>query len=122
MRWTPTWPSAIQLPNPRESELSDANRRRREDKPKWWEVFGRTEMSDDELFDDLACLGQLQRVEGSEHRVKRSTGIRYRFDRGGSRPRCRSELLIDAIVWSRERSQAVVVRHDQSVLLPGPRF
>ena len=40
----------------------------------------RREMSDDELFEDLACLGQLQRIEGSEHPVKHSTGIRYRFD------------------------------------------
>ena len=53
---------------------------RREDKPKWWEVYRRREMSDDELVEDLACLGQLQRIEGSEHSIRRSTGIRYRFD------------------------------------------
>jgi uncharacterized protein len=53
---------------------------RREDKPKWWEVYRRREMSDDELFEDLACLGQLQRIEGSEQTIRRSTGIRYRFD------------------------------------------
>lgn len=53
---------------------------RREDKPKWWEVYRRREMSDDELVEDLACLGQLQRIEGSEHPIRRSTGICYRFD------------------------------------------
>ena len=42
--------------------------------------FRRREMSDDELVEDLACLGQLQRIEGSEHSIRRSTGIRYRFD------------------------------------------
>ena len=53
---------------------------RREDKPKWWEVFRRREMSDEELVEDLACLGGLEEVPGSERTVRRSTAIRYRFD------------------------------------------
>lgn len=53
---------------------------RREDKPKWWEVFRRREMSDDELVEDLACLGGLEKVPGSEETVGRLTAIRYGFD------------------------------------------
>lgn len=99
--------AAVEDPGDAEDELSEGNRRRRElaerllsgesdpvgrllghlvefhrreDKPRWWELYRRHEMSDDELFEDLACLGGLQRVEGSEHRIRNSTGIRYRFD------------------------------------------
>jgi len=97
----------VEAPEDAEEELSEGNRRRqelahrlllgesdsvgrllghlvefhrREDKPKWWELYRRHEMSDDELAEDLACLGGLQRIEGSQHSIKYSTGIRYRFD------------------------------------------
>jgi uncharacterized protein len=53
---------------------------RRESKPRWWEVFRRCEMSDDELVFDLACLGSLEAIPGSAQAVARSTAIRYRFD------------------------------------------
>ena len=53
---------------------------RREDKPKWWEVYRRRDMTAEELFDDLASLGRLERIEGSEHAVRRSRAVRYRFD------------------------------------------
>jgi uncharacterized protein len=53
---------------------------RREDKPTWWETFARHDMTDDELFEDLACLGKLERTEDPEERRGRSLVLRYRFD------------------------------------------
>lgn len=53
---------------------------RREEKPKWWDVFRRREMTDDELVEDLACLGRLTRVEGSERRERGTALVDYRFD------------------------------------------
>ena len=45
-------------------------------------------MTDDELFEDLACLGQLQRVEGSQHPVKRSS-VFFRVEAKELRPSSR---------------------------------
>jgi len=39
---------------------------RRADKPAWWAMFARRDMTDDELIDDIECLGGLARVHGSE--------------------------------------------------------
>lgn len=38
---------------------------RRCDKPGWWEVFARQDMTEGELIDDLECLGGLRLVEGT---------------------------------------------------------
>ncbi|NOT53604.1 MAG: TM0106 family RecB-like putative nuclease [Deltaproteobacteria bacterium] len=53
---------------------------RREDKPVWWAMFDRQSMSEDELIDDLNCLGGLQRLPGPPERIKQSVGFWYRFD------------------------------------------
>jgi predicted RecB family nuclease len=39
---------------------------RRADKPAWWAMFARRDMTDDELIDDIECLGRLTRVSGSK--------------------------------------------------------
>jgi hypothetical protein len=39
---------------------------RRADKPAWWAMFARRDMTDDELIDDIECLGGLTRIPGSK--------------------------------------------------------
>jgi predicted RecB family nuclease len=39
---------------------------RRSDKPAWWAMFARRDMTDDELIDDIECLGGLTRVPESK--------------------------------------------------------
>ena len=53
---------------------------RREDKPMWWAMFDRQSMTEDELIDDLNCLGGLQRLPSPPERIKQSVGFWYRFD------------------------------------------
>ena len=53
---------------------------RREDKPMWWAMFDRQGMTEDELIDDLNCLGGLQRLPSPPERIKQSVGFWYRFD------------------------------------------
>jgi uncharacterized protein len=53
---------------------------RREDKPLWWAMFDRQGMTEDELIDDLNCLGGLQRLPRPPERIKQSVGAWYRFD------------------------------------------
>ncbi len=53
---------------------------RREEKPMWWRMFERLEMTAEELCDDPDCLGDLRRTETSPRRIKNSTGLEYRFD------------------------------------------
>ena len=53
---------------------------RREDKPMWWAMFDRQGMTEDELIDDLNCLGGLQRLPHLPERIKQSVGFWYRFD------------------------------------------
>jgi uncharacterized protein len=53
---------------------------RREDKPMWWAMFDRQSMTEDELIDDLNCLGGLQRLPSPPERIKQSAGFWYRFD------------------------------------------
>lgn len=52
----------------------------REDKPMWWAMFDRQGMTEDELIDDLNCLGGLQRLPNPPERIKQSVGFWYRFD------------------------------------------
>ncbi len=53
---------------------------KREAKPEWWFQFTRCEMPEEELIDDRACLGGLERdVEVPPFREKRSMVFTYRF-------------------------------------------
>lgn len=52
---------------------------RRDNKPMWWARFERAAMSEEELHDDINCLGGLE-LEGAPVRDKRSLIATYRFD------------------------------------------
>ena len=53
---------------------------RREEKPMWWRMFDRHEMSADELYDDLDCLAHLTRTDTPPRAIKKSRALEYGFD------------------------------------------
>ncbi|MGH7579587.1 MAG: TM0106 family RecB-like putative nuclease [Gemmatimonadales bacterium] len=53
---------------------------RREEKPMWWRMFKRHDMSVEELAEDLDCLANLTRTETAPRAIKKSRGLEYRFD------------------------------------------
>ena len=52
----------------------------REAKPVFWTMFDRHEMTEQELVDDLDCLGALQRTSESPQQDKRSLVYQYSFE------------------------------------------
>jgi len=53
---------------------------RREQKPQWWALFNRMELSEAELIDDIECLGGLERdPQQPPEPVKRSLVYTYRY-------------------------------------------
>ena len=53
---------------------------RREAKPVWWAMFDRHAMTEEELVQDMNCLGGLRRLSQPPEAIKRSSGFWYRFD------------------------------------------
>lgn len=53
---------------------------KREDKPMFWRLFDREEMTTQELFDDLDCLADLKRTDDPLIEIKKSFGHTYGFD------------------------------------------
>ena len=53
---------------------------RREAKPVWWAMFDRHAMTEEELVQDMHCLGGLRRLSLPAEPIKRSSGFWYRFD------------------------------------------
>ena len=53
---------------------------RREEKPLWWATFERHAMTEQELVEDLDCLGGLERASDPPVRIKNSLGFWYVFD------------------------------------------
>lgn len=53
---------------------------RREDKPMWWAMFDRHEMTEEELIEDVNCLGGLVRTNSPVQLVKRSFLHEYSFE------------------------------------------
>jgi uncharacterized protein len=53
---------------------------RREMKPVFWAKFERAKLSDEELMEDLACLGGLCKRPGNPIPIDRSLGFKYSFD------------------------------------------
>jgi uncharacterized protein len=53
---------------------------RREDKPVWWAMFDRAERTEEELIEDLACLGGLARTADAPVPVRWSRAFHYAFD------------------------------------------
>ena len=52
----------------------------REAKPVFWKMFDRHEMTNQELVDDLDCLGSMERTDEPPHQDKRSLVYQYTFD------------------------------------------
>ena len=52
----------------------------REEKPLWWATFERHAMTEQELVEDLDCLGGLERASDPPVRIKNSLGFWYVFD------------------------------------------
>ena len=55
---------------------------RRDEKPMWWRYFERLMMEEQQLVDDLDCLGGLTRTDTPARPIRKSTGLEYRFDPG----------------------------------------
>ncbi len=53
---------------------------RREDRPMWWNIFNRLEMTEEELFDDKDCLAGLTRTSRRPETIKRSLLFEYGFN------------------------------------------
>jgi uncharacterized protein len=53
---------------------------RREEKPMWWRLFARHEMTVEELYEDADCLAALVRTSTPPRAIKRSCGLEYNFD------------------------------------------
>jgi predicted RecB family nuclease len=53
---------------------------RREEKPMWWRLFDRHEMTVEERYDDADCLADLVRTDTRPRPIKKSWGLEYRFD------------------------------------------
>jgi len=53
---------------------------RREEKPMWWQMFERHDMTVEARFDDPGCLAALARTDTPPRTIKRSRGFEYRFD------------------------------------------
>jgi len=53
---------------------------RREAKPVWWAMFDRHAMTEEELVQDMNCLGGLRRLSQPPESIKRSHGFWYSYD------------------------------------------
>jgi hypothetical protein len=53
---------------------------RREAKPVWWAMFDRHEMTEEQLVEDMDCLGILERDGSPPIDIKKSKGFGYRYD------------------------------------------
>ncbi|MCP3981132.1 MAG: TM0106 family RecB-like putative nuclease [bacterium] len=53
---------------------------RREDRPMWWTWFDRHEMNEEQLIEDLGCLGGLERTHDREDWDGNWVTLSYRFD------------------------------------------
>jgi uncharacterized protein len=53
---------------------------RREERPMWWRMFDRHDMTVDERYDDRDCLAKLTRTETPARKVDRSSALEYHYD------------------------------------------
>jgi AAA domain-containing protein/RNase H-like protein len=53
---------------------------RREERPMWWRMFDRHDMTVEERFDDRDCLAGLTRTARAAWKAQRSLGLEYRYD------------------------------------------
>ncbi len=66
---------------------------RRADKPEWWAMFARMEMSHQELMEDAECLGDLRQV-GAPEKDKRSLVWTYEYPEQESKLRTGSKVVL----------------------------
>jgi hypothetical protein len=85
---------------------------RREDKPLWWAMFDRHAMTEEELCEDLNCLGGLQRLDRPPEKIKQSFGFWYTFDPDqdtklevGSRCYFAHDLSVQTEIYHLDREQ-----------------
>lgn len=88
---------------------------RREEKPLWWALFDRHAMTEEELTQDLNCLGNLRRIPASPEKIKQSLGFWYAFDpdqdtklEAGSRCYFAHDLDLQAEIHQLDREQGRV--------------
>jgi predicted RecB family nuclease len=53
---------------------------RREEKPMWWRMFDRHDMTVEDRYEDAGCLAGLTRTATPARAIKKSSGLEYRFD------------------------------------------
>ncbi|HEX2218662.1 MAG TPA: TM0106 family RecB-like putative nuclease [Gemmatimonadales bacterium] len=67
---------------------------RREEKPMWWRLFERHEMTVDERKDDRDCLAGLARTVTPARRVARSTVLEYRYSEQETKLRAGDKCIV----------------------------
>lgn len=82
---------------------------RRADKPAWWAMFARMELSHEELLDDAECLADLRRV-GELERDKRSFVWTYEYPEQETKLKTGSKVVLAS---TRERLGEVRLDADQ---------
>lgn len=87
----------------------------REAKPVFWKMFDRYEMTEQELVDDLDCLGGIERTEKSPRQDRRSLVYQYTFDpdqdtklEAGDKCFFASDQQINATIDALDRSEGLV--------------
>nr|WP_314488036.1 TM0106 family RecB-like putative nuclease [uncultured Pseudomonas sp.] len=67
---------------------------RRADKPTWWQMFSRQDMTTEELLEDIESLAGLQRTETPREPISRSFLFEYRFEPQETKLRTGSKGLV----------------------------
>lgn len=107
---------------------------RREDKPKFWEMFARAEKTDSELIDDSECLASLTLDDSiAPQKIKRSFGFSYRFPpqetklRAGSSAKCIIQNKVREIIELDITKGTAIIKYSagteppqQTSLIPTP--
>ena len=95
------------------------NFHRRAAKPEWWAMFARQEMAEDDLIDDLGCLGRLRLVGNvvDENQGAKSRVYRYAYPdqetklrEGSGCTRCDTSASFGVIVAMDEEARTVDIR------------
>ncbi len=97
----------------------------REERPVYWAMFDRAEMTDEELFDDINCLGNLNRTSSPVTPFLRSLLYEYGFDPDqdtkldeGDKCHLTTDLKIPATIKSLDRDLGRVTIKTTATSLP----
>ncbi len=93
----------------------------RERKATAWVMFDRHEMTEDQLIDDIDCLGRLTRTKRQKEQIKRSFYYEYQFDprqetkiSEGSTCFFAHDLSMSCIIQALDRNTGIVTIKDGS--------